>query len=99
MDFTLLTDSETRSPALSLSDSGTPQHEPGCKGQEQSVVLPAKPPSATAAAAASGGAGLRAFLIATWSAEKSPDSLYQSSLRMNVFRTDLKTQKYICEII
>ncbi|MEQ2221167.1 Pituitary homeobox 3, partial [Ilyodon furcidens] len=38
MDFTLLTDSETRSPALSLSDSGTPQHEPGCKGQEQSDI-------------------------------------------------------------
>ncbi|XP_008427186.1 pituitary homeobox 3 isoform X1 [Poecilia reticulata] len=36
MDFNLLTDSETRSPALSLSDSGTPQHESGCKGQDQS---------------------------------------------------------------
>ncbi|XP_068424220.1 pituitary homeobox 3 [Clinocottus analis] len=36
MDFNLLTDSEARSPALSLSDSGTPQHEPGCKGQDTS---------------------------------------------------------------
>lgn len=36
MDFNLLTDSEARSPALSLSDSGTPQHDPGCKGQDNS---------------------------------------------------------------
>ncbi|XP_061084223.1 pituitary homeobox 3 isoform X1 [Conger conger] len=36
MDFNLLTDSEARSPALSLSDSGTPQHDQGCKGQENS---------------------------------------------------------------
>uniref|UniRef100_A0A3Q2CS37 Paired-like homeodomain 3 n=1 Tax=Cyprinodon variegatus TaxID=28743 RepID=A0A3Q2CS37_CYPVA len=36
MDFNLLTDSETRSPALSLSDAGTPQHEAGCKGQDHS---------------------------------------------------------------
>uniref|UniRef100_A0A8C2DPF0 Homeobox protein n=1 Tax=Cyprinus carpio TaxID=7962 RepID=A0A8C2DPF0_CYPCA len=36
MDFNLLADSEARSPALSLSDSGTPQHEPGCKGQDNS---------------------------------------------------------------
>lgn len=36
MDFNLLADSEARSPALSLSDSGTPQHDPGCKGQENS---------------------------------------------------------------
>ncbi|KAG9344621.1 hypothetical protein JZ751_011293, partial [Albula glossodonta] len=37
MDFNLLTDSEARSPALSLSDSGTPQHDQGCKGQDNSV--------------------------------------------------------------
>uniref|UniRef100_A0AAZ3RTC2 Homeobox protein n=1 Tax=Oncorhynchus tshawytscha TaxID=74940 RepID=A0AAZ3RTC2_ONCTS len=36
MDFNLLTDSEARSPALSLSDSGTPQHDQGCKGQDNS---------------------------------------------------------------
>lgn len=36
MDFNLLTDSDPRSPALSLSDSGTPQHDPGCKGLDQS---------------------------------------------------------------
>lgn len=36
MDFNLLTDGEARSPALSLSDAGTPQHEAGCKGQEHS---------------------------------------------------------------
>ncbi|TFK00325.1 ADP-ribosylation factor-like protein 8B [Platysternon megacephalum] len=36
MDFNLLTDSEARSPALSLSDSGTPQHEHSCKGQDHS---------------------------------------------------------------
>lgn len=36
MDFNLLTDSEPRSPTLSLSDSGTPQHDPGCKGQDNS---------------------------------------------------------------
>ncbi|XP_028845938.1 pituitary homeobox 3 [Denticeps clupeoides] len=36
MDFNLLADSEARSPALSLSDAGTPQHDPGCKGQENS---------------------------------------------------------------
>lgn len=36
MDFNLLGDSEARSPALSLSDSGTPQHDPGCKGQDTS---------------------------------------------------------------
>ena len=35
MDFSLL-DSEARSPTLSLSDSGTPQHEPACKGQDTS---------------------------------------------------------------
>ncbi|XP_056879279.1 pituitary homeobox 3-like [Takifugu flavidus] len=35
MDFNLLTDNEARSP-LSLSDSGTPQHDPGCKGQDHS---------------------------------------------------------------
>ncbi|XP_037128289.1 pituitary homeobox 3 [Syngnathus acus] len=36
MDFNLLTDGDARSPALSLSDSGTPQHDQGCKGQESS---------------------------------------------------------------
>ncbi|XP_035770868.1 pituitary homeobox 3 [Neolamprologus brichardi] len=36
MDFNLLTDGDPRSPALSLSDSGTPQHDPGCKGLDQS---------------------------------------------------------------
>ncbi|KAG7253324.1 hypothetical protein CRUP_018756 [Coryphaenoides rupestris] len=36
MDFNLLADSEARSPALSLSGSGTPQHDPGCKGQDHS---------------------------------------------------------------
>ena len=36
MDFNLLADSEARSPALSLSDSGTPQHDQGCKGQDHS---------------------------------------------------------------
>lgn len=36
MEFNLLTDSEPRSPALSLSDAGTPQHEQGCKGQDNS---------------------------------------------------------------
>ncbi|XP_030581097.1 pituitary homeobox 3 [Archocentrus centrarchus] len=36
MDFNLLTDSDARSPALSLSDSGTPQHDQGCKGQDHS---------------------------------------------------------------
>ncbi|XP_026165838.1 pituitary homeobox 3 [Mastacembelus armatus] len=36
MDFNLLTDSEARSPALSLSDAGTPQHDQGCKGQDNS---------------------------------------------------------------
>jgi len=39
MDFNLLTDSEARSPALSLSDSGTPQHDQGCKGQDNSGQL------------------------------------------------------------
>ncbi|XP_028324291.1 pituitary homeobox 3 [Gouania willdenowi] len=34
MDFNLLSGGEARSPALSLSDSGTPQHDPGCKGQD-----------------------------------------------------------------
>lgn len=36
MDFNLLADAEARSPALSLSDSGTPQHEHSCKGQDHS---------------------------------------------------------------
>lgn len=36
MDFNLLADTEARSPALSLSDSGTPQHEHSCKGQDHS---------------------------------------------------------------
>ena len=36
MDFNLLTEAEARSPALSLSDSGTPQHEQSCKGQDTS---------------------------------------------------------------
>lgn len=40
MDFNLLTDSDARSPALSLSDSGTPQHDQGCKGQESSGKYP-----------------------------------------------------------
>lgn len=39
MDFNLLTDNEARSPALSLSDSGTPQHDAGCKGQDNSGEL------------------------------------------------------------
>ncbi|KAJ7324447.1 hypothetical protein JRQ81_017467 [Phrynocephalus forsythii] len=36
MEFNLLTDSEGHSPPLSLSESGTPQHEHSCKGQEHS---------------------------------------------------------------
>nr|XP_057912668.1 pituitary homeobox 3 [Doryrhamphus excisus] len=36
MDFNLLTDSDARSPVLSLSDSGTPHHDQGSKGQESS---------------------------------------------------------------
>ncbi|XP_054839648.1 pituitary homeobox 3 [Eublepharis macularius] len=36
MEFNLLTDSEAHSPALSLSEAGTPQHEHSCKGPEQS---------------------------------------------------------------
>nr|XP_056705706.1 pituitary homeobox 3 [Euleptes europaea] len=36
MEFNLLTDSEAHSPALSLSEAGTPQHEQSCKGQEHS---------------------------------------------------------------
>ncbi|XP_053243957.1 pituitary homeobox 3 isoform X2 [Podarcis raffonei] len=36
MEFNLLTDSEAHSPNLSLSESGTPQHEHSCKGQEHS---------------------------------------------------------------
>ncbi|CDQ61122.1 unnamed protein product [Oncorhynchus mykiss] len=43
MDFNLLTDSEARSPALSLSDSGTPQHDQGCKGQDNSGQFPRLP--------------------------------------------------------
>ena len=43
MDFNLLTDSEARSPALSLSDSGTPQHDQGCKGQDNSGQFPRIP--------------------------------------------------------
>ncbi|XP_038614186.1 pituitary homeobox 3 [Tachyglossus aculeatus] len=36
MDFNLLSETEARSPALSLSDAGTPRPEPGCKGPEHS---------------------------------------------------------------
>lgn len=36
MEFNLLADAEARSPALSLSDSGTPQHDAACKGQDNS---------------------------------------------------------------
>lgn len=36
MEFNLLADTEARSPALSLSDSGTPQHDAACKGQDNS---------------------------------------------------------------
>lgn len=43
MDFNLLTDSEARSPALSLSDSGTPQHDQGSKGQDNSGSFPRIP--------------------------------------------------------
>ncbi|KAG7265227.1 hypothetical protein CRUP_005430 [Coryphaenoides rupestris] len=44
MDFNLLADSEARSPALSLSGSGTPQHDPGMQGsgpQRTSWMSPA----------------------------------------------------------
>lgn len=45
MDFNLLADAEARSPALSLSDSGTPQHEHSCKGQDHSGECEAPRPS------------------------------------------------------
>uniref|UniRef100_A0A8D2IS01 Homeobox protein n=1 Tax=Varanus komodoensis TaxID=61221 RepID=A0A8D2IS01_VARKO len=46
MEFHLLTDSEARSPALSLPDSGTPQQEHGCQGHDHSGKCQrASPPS------------------------------------------------------
>ncbi|KAI5627714.1 pituitary homeobox 3, partial [Silurus asotus] len=40
MEFNLLADAEARSPALSLSDAGTPQHDAACKGQDNSGQSP-----------------------------------------------------------